>query len=120
MYGYITRMCNACPGCALTNPTRGRSRELIYSFPIEAPMMVLHVNGYQVGKESGFEGSSHYLVACCGMCTFAAMEPIANANATTYASGIRKIYSFDMVSVAQLSSTRTANSLVFVVKLSTF
>jgi hypothetical protein len=91
MYGCITRMCNACPGCALTNPTRGRSRELIYSFPIEASMMDLHVDGYQAGKESGFEGSSHYLVACCGMCTFAAMEPITNANATTYASGIMKI-----------------------------
>jgi len=91
MYGYITHMCNACPGCALANPTRGCSCELIYSFPIEALMMVLHVDGYQAGKESGFEGSSHYLVACCGMCTFAAMEPIANANATTYASGIMKI-----------------------------
>jgi len=54
-------------------------------------MMVLHVDGYQAGKESGFEGSSHYLVACCGMCTFAAMEPITNANATTCASGIMKI-----------------------------
>jgi hypothetical protein len=84
-------MCNACPGCALTNPTRGCSRELIYSFSIEAPMIVLHVNGYQAGKESGIEGSLHYLVAYCGMCTFAAMEPITNANATTYASGIMKI-----------------------------
>ncbi len=79
MYGYITHMCNACPGCALTNPTHGRSRELIYSFPIKAPIKVLHVDGY------------HYLVACCGMCTFAAMEPITNANATTYAFGIMKI-----------------------------
>ncbi len=91
MYRYITRMCGACPGCVLTNPTRGRSCELIYTFPIEAPMMVLHVNGYQAGKESGFEGSMHYLVACCGMCTFAAMEPIANANSTTYASAIMKV-----------------------------
>jgi hypothetical protein len=91
MYGYITCMCSACPGCALTNPTRGRSHELIYSFPIQAPMMVLQVDGYQASKESGFEGSSHYLVACCGMCTFAAIEPITNANATTYASAIMKI-----------------------------
>ena len=119
MYGYITRMCNACPGCALTNPTRGRSRELIYSFPIEAPFMVLHVDGYQAGKEYGFEGSSHYLVACCGMCTFAAMEPIANANATTYASGIMKIilrYGFCHTVVLDKDS----KFLVFVVKLSTF
>jgi hypothetical protein len=53
--------------------------------------MVLHINGYPVGKELGFEGSSHYLIACCGMSTFAEMEPITNANATTYASGIMKI-----------------------------
>ncbi len=54
-------------------------------------MMVLHVNGYQAGKQQGFEGSKVYLVACCGMCTFAAMEPITNASATTFASGIMKI-----------------------------
>ncbi len=91
MWRYITRMCKACPGCALTNPTRSQSRELIYSFPIKAPMMVLHIDGYQAGKESGFKGSTHYLVACCGMCTFAVMEPISNANSTTYASAIMKI-----------------------------
>jgi hypothetical protein len=54
-------------------------------------MMVLHIDGYQAGKETGFEGSTHYLVACCGMCTFAAMNPIANANSTSYASAIMKI-----------------------------
>ncbi len=91
MYRYITPMCNACPGCALTNPTHGCSCKLIYTFWIEAPMMVLHVNGFQAGKESGFEGSTHYLVVCCGMCTFAAMESIANANSTTYASAIMKV-----------------------------
>jgi hypothetical protein len=54
-------------------------------------MMVLHIDSYQAGKESGFEGSSQYLIACCGMCTFSVMEPISNTNATTYASGIMKI-----------------------------
>jgi hypothetical protein len=53
--------------------------------------MVLHIDGYQAGKESGFEGSSHYLIACCGMRTFAAMEAITNANATSYATAIMKI-----------------------------
>jgi hypothetical protein len=53
--------------------------------------MVLHINGYLAGKESGFEGSSHYLITYCGMCTFAIMEPIANANSTTYAAAIMKI-----------------------------
>jgi hypothetical protein len=84
-------MCHKCPGCALTNPTRGKSRELIYNFPIEAPMMVLHIDGYQAGKELGFKGSSHYLIACCRMSMFAVMEPVTNANSTTYASVITKI-----------------------------
>jgi hypothetical protein len=91
MFTYIHRMCHSCPGCAFTNPTRSKSRKLIYNFPIEAPFMVLHIDGYQAGRESGFEGSSHYLIACCGMCTFAVMEPVANANSTTYASAIMKI-----------------------------
>ncbi len=91
MLTYIQWMCHSCPGCALTNLTRSKSRELIYNFPIKAPFMVLHINGYQAGRESGFEGSSHYLIACCGMCTFAVMESVANANSTTYASAIMKI-----------------------------
>jgi hypothetical protein len=84
-------MCQSFLNCALTNPTRSKLQELIYSFPVKALFMVLYINGYQAGATSGFEGSSHYLIACCGMCTFAAMEPIANANATTYAAAIMKI-----------------------------
>jgi hypothetical protein len=53
--------------------------------------MVLHIDGYQTGKESGFKGPSNYLIACCGMCTFAIMEPVTNANLTTYAAKIMKI-----------------------------
>jgi hypothetical protein len=53
--------------------------------------MVLHIDEYQAGKESGFKGSSHYLIACCWMCTFAMMEPVSTANSTTYASAIMKI-----------------------------
>jgi hypothetical protein len=37
MYSYINRMCNACPGCALSNSLHSTSPELIYHFPIEAP-----------------------------------------------------------------------------------
>jgi hypothetical protein len=91
MYKYISKLCQSCPGCALTNPTKGKARELVYNFPIEAPFQVLHIDGYQARAASGFEGSSHYLIAACGMCTFAAMEPVANANASTYASLIMKI-----------------------------
>ncbi len=54
-------------------------------------MMVLHIDGYSAGKQIGFEGSETYLIACCGMCTFAAMEPIINPSANTFALAIMKI-----------------------------
>jgi hypothetical protein len=91
MYSYISRMHKSCPRCALTNPNQSKSWELIYRFPVQASFLVLHINGYQAGIPSGFEGASHYLIACCCMCTFGTMEPVANANATTYVSAIMKI-----------------------------
>ena len=54
-------------------------------------MKVIHVDGYAAGKQQGFEGSEIYLIACCGMCTFAAVEPVSNASAKTFASAIMKI-----------------------------
>jgi hypothetical protein len=105
MYTHVTQMCKLCPGCALSNPTRTKSSELVYNFPIETLMMILHIDGYQAGNQQGFEGSNIYLIACCGMCSFAAMELISNPSAATYALAIMTIilrYSF---------STRTVNSL---------
>ncbi len=32
--------------------------------------------------DSGFEGSSHFLIACCSTCTFAAIEPVTDATAS--------------------------------------
>jgi hypothetical protein len=84
-------MCHACPGCALSNPTRGKSSELVYNFPIEAPFLVMHFDAYAAGKHSGFEGLDVYLIGCCGMCSFACMEPVTNPSATTFASAIMKI-----------------------------
>ena len=84
-------MCRQCPGCALANRTKRKSSELLYSFPIEAPFRVLHIDGYYAGQFTGFEGSELYLVACCGMCTFAVMEPVDKPNSTAFASAIMKI-----------------------------
>ncbi len=54
-------------------------------------MKVTHIDRYAAGKQQGFEGSKIYLIACCGMCTFAAVEPVLNASAKTFASAIMKI-----------------------------
>jgi hypothetical protein len=91
MYSFIKRMCSACPGCALANPTRSTSSELVYHFPIDAPFRVLFVDGYFAGKHSGFEGCEVYLIAACGMTGFSVMEPVQHATSSSFASGIMKI-----------------------------
>jgi hypothetical protein len=91
MYTYVKKMCSACPGCALLNPTKAKLSELLYNFPIKAPFLVLHVDTYIAGAHLGFEGSETYLVACCGMCTFGALKSMTGASATMFASAIMKI-----------------------------
>jgi hypothetical protein len=91
MYSYIKRMCHACPGCALSNPSRSPSSDLIYHFPIEAPFRVLFVDAYSAGKYSDVEGSNVYLLASDGMTGFSVMEPIQAPSSTSFASGVMKI-----------------------------
>jgi hypothetical protein len=91
MYSYIKRMCSECPGCALANPTRGKSSKLVYNFPIKAPFKVLHVDAYSANAHSGFEGSTSYLIGCCGMCSFGILEPVTSTNASMFASAIMKM-----------------------------
>ncbi len=72
-------------------PNKEQTQQIGVYFPIEAPVMVLHVDAYTAGSHTGFKGSKMYLVACCGMCTFGALKPVSGANATTFASAIMKI-----------------------------
>ena len=91
MFSYIKKMCSACPGCALSNPSPSISSELVYNFPVDAPFNVMHFDAYSAGKSSSFEGFECYLLGCCGMTAFACMEPITHATATTFAAAIMKI-----------------------------
>jgi hypothetical protein len=92
MWSYVKRMCNACPGCALANATHRPLSELVYNFPIDAPFRVLLVDGYSARKHASFEGDKCYLIACCGMTGFSAMEPIQHATtSTSFSCGLCKI-----------------------------
>jgi hypothetical protein len=91
MFSYIKQMCNACPGCTLTNPTKSKSSELAYNFPIKAPFLVLLYDANSAKKHSSFNGFKTSLVACCGMTGFASMEPMVHANAKNFVSAIMKI-----------------------------
>jgi hypothetical protein len=91
MYSYIKKMCAACPECTLANPTKGKSSKLVYNFPIKAPFWVFHADTYSAGAHSGFEGSTSYLIGCCGMCSLGILEPVTSAKASTFASAIMKM-----------------------------
>jgi hypothetical protein len=110
MYAYVKRMCQACLGCELANPYCGKSSELVYIFPIEAPFLVMFFNAHSAGKHAGYEGSECYLIGCCRMCGFACMEPVTSASATTFGSAIMKV-SCATGFVTPLSLTRTASFL---------
>ena len=91
MYSYTKKMCHACPGCAHSNPGRCTSSELVYHFPIEAPFRVLFVDAYKAGSHASFDGNEAYIISCCGMTGFAAMEPVKHATSTSFAAAIMKI-----------------------------
>ena len=50
------------------------SADLVYTFPIEMPMGVLFVDIYTAGAEMNFDDNKHYLIAACGMTSFAVSE----------------------------------------------
>ena len=91
MFLYIRRMCRACPGCRMSNLTRRRTADLVYSFPIDAPMRVLMVDIYAAGAEFNFEGTKHYLIAACGMISFVITEDAAEENSHAFAIALMKI-----------------------------
>lgn len=92
LFKYCTKLVKSCPGCALSNLTNSRSSELVYGFPVDAPMRVLHVDIYAVGTEFNFDGNRYYLVAACGMTAFSVAEPTAEQNAEVFASALMKIW----------------------------
>ncbi len=83
----VFRVPRVCP----IKSHKAKSSELVYNLPFKAPFMVLHVDAYMAGAHSGFKESETYIIACCGMCMFGALEPVIGANATTFASAIMKI-----------------------------
>jgi hypothetical protein len=86
-----SRKCALHAQDAPANPTKGKSSKLVYNFPIKAPFQVLHMDAYSASMLSGFEGSTSFLIGCCGMCFFGILEPITSANASTFASAIMKM-----------------------------
>jgi len=69
MYSYIKKMCHAYPGCAFSNPG----------------------DAYKAGSLASFKGNEAYIISCCGMTGFAAMEPVKHATSMSFATAVMKI-----------------------------
>ena len=85
-------MCQTCPSCTLSNITKNRSADLVYNFPIKTPMKVLFVDIYVAGADFNFIGTKHYLIAACGMASFAMAEDTAEQSSTVFAAALMRIW----------------------------
>ena len=72
----------------MVNAVNNPKKELVYSFPLDASTVVLHVNGYSIGVNINFSGDKRFLIAACGMCTFAIAESVAEIDSITYAQAL--------------------------------
>ena len=79
-------------GCSLSNITQTRSSDLVYGFPIDAPMSMLFVDIYSAGADLNFYGTKHYLIAACGMTSFGICEPTSEQTAAAFAAALMKIW----------------------------
>ena len=75
----------------MTNYINNPAKELVYSFPLDGPMNVLHVDGYSVGADTNFDGDKGFLIAACGMSTFTVAEPVSKTDSTIYAQALLMI-----------------------------
>ena len=55
-------------------------------------MRVLFVDIYAAGAEFNFVGTRHYLIAACGMMSFAIAEDTAEQNSTAFAASLMRIW----------------------------
>ena len=92
--------------------TKNRSADLVYSVPIEAPMILLFVDIYAAGAEFNSDGTKYYLIAACGMISFGIAEDTATQNSNFFVRfGVSRTVVVDKNSMFLGENFRTATSL---------
>ena len=92
MYSWLKKQISSCAACMLRDGVARPSSELLYSFPIDAPMFTVHADLWQPGDIEGFDGNTALMVILCHMTGFAAIEPIAKKDSQTFAQAVYKIF----------------------------
>ena len=91
MYAYVSQLISACAGCKMANSYRRKNSEIIYSFPTDAPMKIVHADVYTVGADLDFSGHKNFMFIVDGLSTFAMWEPLKECNSTSFAEAIMKM-----------------------------
>ena len=84
-------MIHSCAVCILKNSDTKLSSELLYSFPLDAPMNTIHCDVWQPGKTEGYDGDTALMIVLCHMTTFAAIEPLKKLDSTTFSKTVYRI-----------------------------
>ena len=91
MFKYIKDNIQSCAACILKNNIAHPSSELLYTFPLDAPMNTLHADLWQPGRQTGYDGSCALMIVCCHMTTFTTIEPVSTLNSNSFSKAIYKI-----------------------------
>jgi hypothetical protein len=91
MYQYIRQMCKLCAACSLSNSTHQKSKELLYSFPIDAPFKLVVADIYKAGEIAAFQGEKGLFILLDHMTGFVIIEELLGLNSTIFSRVIMKI-----------------------------
>jgi hypothetical protein len=88
MYTYIkTHVCN-CVARLLRNRGARALSELLYGFPIAAPMVTVTADTWAAGKTTPFDGNIGPMIVLCNMAAFTAIVPIKAMTSSSFAKSV--------------------------------
>eukprot|EP00978_Attheya_sp_CCMP212_P042463 scaffold259032_cov47-Attheya_sp.AAC.2 len=67
LYSWLKRQILSCAACVLRDGVARPSSELLYLFPIDAPMFTVHADLWQPGDIEGFDGNTALMIILCHM-----------------------------------------------------
>jgi hypothetical protein len=88
MYTYCKNHIDNCIACLLRNGGAKASSELLYNFPISAPMLHVTADAWIPGKTVGFNGNVGLMIVLCNMTGFSALEPIKEMNSSSFTRSV--------------------------------
>eukprot|EP00978_Attheya_sp_CCMP212_P002696 scaffold5516_cov32-Attheya_sp.AAC.2 len=91
MYTWLKKRIATCAACMLRDGVSRPALELLYSFPIDAPMNTVHADVWVPGKTVGYDGNTALIIVLCHMTGFVAVEPLKELNSTTFTQSIYTI-----------------------------